>query len=143
MGRVAGNLHLLGEDLLLHVARRVIVKIIEPDFSDRNDFGSLYELLHPIIGCLVGKFRFVRVNSDCGVNKFVLLSQANPAVKILGPLAVSDRDDGLYTSISRTRDDLVAIVVIAMAFEMGVGVDVHGGRQTQADPRVSFSETLS
>ena len=29
------------EDLLLHVARRVIVEVIQPDFAPGNDLGSL------------------------------------------------------------------------------------------------------
>ena len=70
---VLSNLHLLVEDALLHVARGVIVKIIEPDLPDRYDLGSLQKLRHPIIGRLASELRLVWMDTDGRVNELVLL----------------------------------------------------------------------
>ncbi len=69
------QLHLCAEDRCLHVARRMIVEIIQTDFAPGNDFAMLREageFVEVMLGDCLG---FVRVDADTGVDPFVLFGE--------------------------------------------------------------------
>ena len=63
LGR-ARQLHLPEEDLLLQLARRVIVEVIEPDFTPGDDLGPLRQLLELLKVGICGQLGFMRMNAD-------------------------------------------------------------------------------
>src|SRR5947209_13622321 len=75
-GNLAGprTLQLFKKNSLLNVARRVVVEIIETDFSPGNHLGRSCELTEFLEIRIGRQLRFVRMNTDGGVNEFVLLS---------------------------------------------------------------------
>src|SRR5438876_3559456 len=68
------TLQLFKKNSLLNVARRVVVEIIETDFSPGNHLGRSCELTEFLEIRIGRQLRFVRMNTDGGVNEFVLLS---------------------------------------------------------------------
>ena len=77
----ARQFHLPQEYLLLQFARRVIVKVVQPDFAPGDDLGpscQLFKLLKVGIG---GQLGFMGMNADGGQDKFVPLGQLNAAVE--------------------------------------------------------------
>src|SRR6266849_6619990 len=56
----------------------------------------------------------------------VFFCQLYTAVGRVGSLTVSDGEIGFDAVLFRTRQDFAAIGVVALAFEVGVGVDEHG-----------------
>ena len=115
------------KDALLHVARRVIVKIVEPDLTPRNYlriFDQALELVEVFLFC---QLRLVRMNADSRVNIFMLLRELDGAVKRAGAraVAITDGQQRGHTRLLRAREDIGAVVVEALVFEMAVGVGVH------------------
>ncbi len=86
------HFHLLEEDALLHVARRVIVKVVEPDLAPGDDFGIVRQALQFVEVGWLGEFGFMRVNSDGRVNPVVLLGELDGAVERAGSRAVAVAD---------------------------------------------------
>src|ERR1019366_302673 len=123
----AGHLHLLLENSLLHVARRVVIKIIKADLAPGDYLGRFRQALEFVEVRLFGQFGFVRMDSDRCVNPVVLLCQLDGAVERVRPraVAIADREQGTDTSLIRWSDDFGAIGVEALAIEMSVGVGVH------------------
>ncbi len=122
---MAGEFHLLDECELLHVARRMIVIVVQPDLTPGNDLGSFCQLLHIVERSLVRELRFMRMNPDRRINEFVLLGQQNSAIKVNRAVAIANGDDGLDAGLARPSNYLLAIGIEAVAFEMGVGVYEH------------------
>ena len=73
----------------------------------------------------------MRMNSDAcpdsGIIRFavVFFSQLNATVGSLRAIAVSDGEISFDSVLFRACQDFFAIAVVALAFEMGVGVDEH------------------
>ena len=103
--------HLPYEDFFLHVPRRVIVKIIQPDLAPGDHLRMLRQAFHVLIGGFIRQPGFMGMNADRRVDEIVLFRQANSAVDVLGTVAVADGDDGLHSSLARPRDHLLAVGV--------------------------------
>ena len=58
------QIHLIHENLLLHVARRVIVMVVEPYLADRHDLGRLRQRAQLGVHRVVPGPRVVRVDRD-------------------------------------------------------------------------------
>ena len=119
------KLHLADEYVLLHVARRVVVIVVEADLSPSDDLRPARELLE---FCEIGVFSqlgLVRMNADARINEVVLLSNPDRAIECPGPVAGSDAENVGDTSFLRPSDDLLAIRIEARAVEVAVGIDVH------------------
>ncbi len=56
-----------------------------------------------------------------------LLGQTYTAVSRVRTVAIADGKIGFDSGLFRTRKSLRAIGIVALAFEMGVGVDEHWG----------------
>ena len=129
----ACQLHLPQENLLLQVARRVIVKIVQPNFAPGNDLGppcQLFKFLKVGIG---RQFGFVRMDTDSGLDEVVLLSELNAAIERAGTGPTANGDNLFNASVPRPSDHLLAVGVELLHFEMGVGVYEHAG----VGPRMS------
>ena len=119
----AGEGKLATEDILLHVARRMIVKIIEADFAPGEDarmLGEAREFGEPFFG---GELGFVRVDADGGVDPVVFFAERNGDVETIGGGAAADGEDGLHAGVAGACEHFVAVGVELGEFEMGVGVD--------------------
>jgi len=70
---VASERHLVAEYLVLDVARRVIVIIIQTNFAPSDYFGTFCELreFFEVLRCDL--LRFVRMDSDAGVYPVILI----------------------------------------------------------------------
>ena len=120
----------LQEDALLNVARRVVVKVIQADLAPGDDPGMAGPLFQTRVGGVVGEVGFVRMDADAGPDFRILRAcrctcsaSLNAAIGGVGSVAVSDGEIGFDPARLRARQHLVAIGVVALAFEMGVGVD--------------------
>ena len=127
----ARQFHLLQEDSLLDLSRRMIIKIVEADFSPGDDFGMARPLLQVCICCAISKPCLVRMNADTRPDfrvfllSLVLFGQANAAVGSVRAFAVSNRQISFDPVLFRPGQHLVPIMVVTLAFEMCVGVDEH------------------
>src|SRR6266576_678217 len=113
--RRASLLHLPDEYLLLHVARRMIVEVVQTDFAPGYDLGPLCQFGHPIEGCCVSQLRFMWMNTDGRVHELILLREQNAAIEIRRPVAIPDRDNRLDPCLSSASDDRLAVGVVAMS----------------------------
>ena len=126
------QLHLLQENRFLRFTGRVVVKIVEADFSPGNDLGMARPFEHLGIGGFVGEAGFVGMNADGGPDAgivriaIVFFHELNGAVGGRGAVAVADGEIGFDAGLFGAREDGFAIAVVALAFEMGVRVDQHG-----------------
>ena len=121
----ACQLHLPHKDLLLHIARRVGVEIIQSDFAPGNYFGMPCQSLQFLEIAIGGQLGLVRMNANRSVKKLVLLRESNAAIERPRPISIADRDDGVDTGFSRARNHLLAIRLELLAFEMCVRINEH------------------
>src|ERR1700686_1212129 len=127
--RCLGEFHLLEEDGFLNFPRRMIVEIIEPDFSPGNYLGMPRPLQHLRISGVGREAGFVGMNADACPDSWIVrfavvfFSQLNATVGSLRAIAVSDGEVSCNSILFCAREDFFAIAVIAVAFEVGVGVD--------------------
>ncbi len=63
------------------------------------------------------------MNTDRGVDEFVLLGQLDAAIQIPRPVAVSNCDDRLDARVAGPRDHLFAVSLKLFAIKMRVGID--------------------
>src|SRR5260370_20189072 len=75
--------HLLVENAMLQVARRIIVEVVESDLAPRDDFGMLRQSGQFIQMLLRYFSRFVRMYSDSGVNPIVLFGERQRSIQFL------------------------------------------------------------
>ena len=142
------QLHLPDEDLLLHVARRVIVVVVEPDLSPGNDLGSLApSRAIRSKACLISQLRFMRMDPDRRVDELVLFRQLNPAIEVdRARRHCQWRRWSRRRPLARERSPL-AVGVKALSFEMSVRVDEHGipvaSRQQERCPTLSATDRHS
>ena len=126
------QLHLLQKNRFLRFSGRVVVKVVEANFSPGNHLGMPRPFEHLGIGDLVGEAGFVGMNSDAGpdarIFRFavVFFRQLNRAVGGVGPVAVADGKVGFDAVLLGAGENRFAIAVVALAFEMSVGVYEHG-----------------
>ena len=67
----------------------------------------------------------MRMNADGRVHERILLGQLDPAVEIRRPIAVPYGDDGLHAGFPGPSNHLLAVVPVALAFQMSVRIDEH------------------
>ncbi len=72
--------HLVAKDAVLHFVWRMIVEVIEPNFSPRDDFGILGQASQFIQMLLRHFLRFMRMNPDRGVNPIVLFGEGQGGI---------------------------------------------------------------
>src|SRR2546427_11285180 len=116
------TLQLFKKNLLLNVTRRVVVEIIEADFSPGNHLGPSCELTEFLKIRIGRQLRFVGMDTDGGVNEFVLLSELNSAVKRSRPRAAADGDNAINASFAGLRNHLLTVRVELFHFEVSVGI---------------------
>src|ERR1700687_4408458 len=100
----------------------MVVPIVEADFSDGEDLGMVGKALH--IGEVRGgeQARFVRVDSNRGVDPRVLLGKGDGAGNVVGAVSVADGEQGADACVVGALDGGFAIRGELPTVEMGVGV---------------------
>src|SRR4029077_3844841 len=123
--RRSSLLHLPNEYPLLHVARRMIVEVVQTDFAPGYDLRLFCQLGHPVEGRCISQLRLVRMNADGRVHKLILLREQNPAIEIHGPVAIPDRDNRFDPTLSSASNQRLTVGLVAGYFKMSVGIDEH------------------
>src|SRR5262249_32324762 len=118
-------LHLADEDVLLRVAGRVVVIIIEADLSPGYYFGPARKLLKLREIGILGALRFVRVNANGGVEKLMLRGEFDRTIEGARAIAGADGGGVCYSRFDRARDYLFAVGVEARPVQVAVGVYEH------------------
>jgi len=109
----------------------MIVKVVEADFAAGQDFRLLQQVVEFGIGGVVGKARFVGVNSGAGPDfrdagmAGKLAADFESLLHSVGSLADADRENLANARSPGALEERGAILVVARTVEMGVGVD-HG-----------------
>ena len=117
--------HLAPENFFLHLTRRMIVVVIQPDLSPSNYLGMPRQVLHALVGGFVCEPGFVGMDPESRVHEIVFLRQLDSAIDLRGAIAVADGDHGLYASLSCAGDHLFAVGGKLLAIEMCVRVNEH------------------
>ena len=85
------------------------------------------------VGLVVCQMRLMGMNAYAGPDLWILrcspailLGQADAAVGSVRAFAIADGEVGVDASSLGALQHFVAVSVVALAFEMGVGVDEHG-----------------
>ena len=122
---LARELQLTDQDLPLHVARRMVVVIIESDFANRHQLRMRRELSE-LVEMAVPRLRgLVRVNARRGVNPLVSLGNPHGLAQAVGSPGPADGQQILQPGATRALDHGVAVRVKVGIVEVAVGVDVH------------------
>src|SRR5258706_287236 len=103
--RRSRKLYLAQEDLLLRLARRVIVKIVEPDLAPGNHLGMARKLLQLHIRFFRCILRFVRMNADGGEDPIMLFGEIQGAPKGSRLFTDADSEDRLHAGVSCALQD--------------------------------------
>src|SRR5258708_29090483 len=102
--RLGGQLHLIAEHALLHFARRMIVEIVESDFSV-SDHARVLRQLRKLLEVRRGKFlRLVRMRADGGVNPIMLLGKRNRRIQLFGAWPSADGEKGAQARGARPAE---------------------------------------
>ena len=131
-----GQRELPAEDLLLHVARGMVVVVVEADFADGDDARMLGEALHAVEVGGGEQARLVGVDADGSVNPGVALGEWDGAGEVVGAIAIADGEEGADAGVVGALDGGVAIGGELGAVEMGVGVEEHGGLEVLEQNRL-------
>ena len=85
--------HLIAKNSLLHIARRMIVEIVETNLAPGDDFW-MFRQSRPVPRNVAGVtcFRFVRMNANSGVDPIVLLGKRNARNRVSRDRARADRE---------------------------------------------------
>ena len=82
--RLGSQLHLLAEYALLHIARRMVIEIIESDFSV-SDHARVLRQLRKLLEVRGGEvLRLVRMRAHRGVNPIMPLGKRNRRIQLFG-----------------------------------------------------------
>src|SRR4051812_40674866 len=128
------ELHLRDEYLALHIARRMVVEVVEADFSPRNHALVLRQLLHALEIGFGREARFVRMHAESGENLRIssaralgieLLRQLDGTINLSWTIAVTDCDDCLNASLSSALQHRLAIRAELGSIKMAVGINEH------------------
>src|SRR5579872_552079 len=103
----------------------MVVIIIQPNLTPRYNLGISRQLLHSLVGSLVGQAGFVGMDSEGRIDEFVFFSQTNSTIDILGAVAVPDGNNRSNSGCTSALDHLVTIRVELVAVEMCVRIDEH------------------
>src|ERR1700720_3775489 len=103
----------------------MIVKVVQPNLTPGNDLRAPRQLLKFLKVGVRSQFSFVRMDPDCGQDKFVPLCQLNAAVQRAGTRSTANGDDLLNAAVPRPGDHEFAVRVELLHFEMSVGDYKH------------------
>ena len=67
---------LISESLALHIARRIVVVIVQTDLTPGDYLWVLREILELRVQLIVEQSGFVRVNADCRVDEGIFFGDA-------------------------------------------------------------------
>src|SRR4051794_5907228 len=93
----ASDFHLTDKDILLHLARRMIVKVIKPDFPEANYARMVGQRVQFHIVILCCQLSFMWVDADACINPIVLLGDADGAIECARSSAAADGKDIHHT----------------------------------------------
>ena len=113
-----GNFQLPAEHSLLHFARRMIVVIIEADFTHTRENADAASSCSSCAKCCVrGELGFVRMNSGRGVNPIMRFGERNRGGEMIGARSPADRQNRRDARIARTLQHGVAVFVELRIFQ--------------------------
>src|SRR6266852_3379140 len=113
----------------------MIVIVIQPNLAPCDHFGMPRQPFHVLVHAFVCQLGFVGMNSEGGVDEFVLLRQPNPAVHLRRPVAVADGNNSRDPGLPRPSDNLLAIRIKSLAIKMRMRINEH--RTSDLGPRTS------
>src|ERR1700676_3262757 len=122
------QLQLLQKYPLLHISRRMIIEIVQPNLAPGNDLGALCQSRHLLEIGLTGKFSFVRMNSDRRINELVLFGELDGTIKRAWARSTADRENGFNSRLLGTLEHGRAVGIELLHLEMRVGIDKHRNR---------------
>ena len=120
--------HLSDKDFLLHVARRVIVEIVEADLAPCDHVRIARQIRHARVMFFGDQPRFVRMHTEARVNlhpRSIRLRQTDCDVYIIGTIAIPNRQHRLDARFFGATKHIFAILRELRPFEMTMGIDVH------------------
>src|ERR1700674_1940370 len=120
------QLQLLQKNMLLHVPRRMVIEIVQPNLAPGNDLGVLCQLRHLLEIGIAGKLGFVRMNPDGRINELMLFGELDAAVERTWARPAADGENGLNTRILGPLQHKGAVSIELLHLEMCVGIDEHG-----------------
>src|SRR5262249_52699558 len=91
-----------------------------------NNLGMPGQPLHLGIVGFAGQLGFVRMDSQRREDPVMLLSDFDGAIKRAWSGAAADRQNAVQPRLTSAGKDLGAVLIELVAFEVGVGIDVHG-----------------
>src|SRR5260370_22942800 len=115
--------HLVAENAVLHIARRMIIEIIETKLSPGDDLGMLRQPGQFLQMLWRDFLRFVRMYTDGGVNPIMLFSKRQRGIQLLGSRPGADGEQCRHTS--RTRAIEHGFTVFRELREVDVRVRVN------------------
>ncbi len=121
--RLPRQRHLVAKNAVLHIARRMIVKIIETDFAPSNDFGMLRQP-GQLVQMLVRNFlRLVGMNPDGGVNPLVLLGKGQRGIELFRTWACADCKQCRHSRFASAVEHGVAVFRELWEVDVRVRID--------------------
>ncbi|GBF28137.1 hypothetical protein MnTg02_03200 [bacterium MnTg02] len=118
-----GNMH--AEARRLHIARRIVIMIIEPRFANTHDFGMGGELDKLLRGHIRLFGRIVWMSADRTENILMPFRDCQNSVEF--PHARGDGHHELHPRIRRARQHAVEILGQAGEIQMAVAIDKGKG----------------
>ena len=124
-GREARRLDMPAEDLLLPLARAVLIEIIEARLADADHLGmhrQLHQPCRPRIGLAL---RLVGMDTDGAPDIAETLGDGPHPLELRQPGA--DGDQGSHPRPARAGHDLIELAGEGFEIEMAMAVDEHAG----------------
>src|SRR5437868_1325389 len=125
--RRSRQFHLPRKNLPLHVPRRVVIKIIQPNLPPGNHLGPLCQSLQFCKISLRSQFRLMGMNSDSRMNELIPLSQLNPAIERSRPRPAPDSHNALNSRVASSLQDRLTVPIELLHLEMCVGINKGQG----------------
>src|SRR3954469_2468664 len=117
------HLHLPNENALLNIARRMIVKIVEPNLPPRNHLRIACELLKRLEIRIRRELRFMRMNPDRRINEVMRLRDLYRTIQRSRPIPSSHRKNICNPTFARTTNHFLAIWIEAGPVKMAVRIN--------------------
>ncbi len=102
--------HLVAKDALLHVARRMIIEVVETNLAPRDDFGMLRQPCQLIQMLLRHFLRFMGMNPYSRVNPIMLFGERQRCIQLLGPRPRADSEQCRNTRSPRAIEHGIAVL---------------------------------
>ena len=101
-----GQFHLAAENFFLHIARRVIVKIIQADLTPRDQLGMFCQPRHLFVIGFCGYAGFMRMQACAREDPVMLLGDLQRAVISSRAGAAANGKNPLQAGFTCTREHL-------------------------------------